>query len=80
MSITAPLLHCGKSAIWVGLERQIDTSSQNLAAREAAFRHAEFIAAQARAQFSGLPRSRPSPDLALRRAPGSGTTLVGDRG
>jgi len=61
MPITAPLLHCGKSAMWVGLERQIDTSSQNLAAREAAFRHGEFIAAQARAQFFGLPRSRPSP-------------------
>src|SRR5215468_11876799 len=34
-----------------GLERQIDVSNQNLAAAEAAFRQAEFIVAQTRAQF-----------------------------
>ena len=34
-----------------GLERQIEISNQNLAAAEAAFRQAEFVVAQARAQF-----------------------------
>src|SRR5207245_358817 len=34
-----------------GLERQIDISNQNLLAAEAAFRQAEFVVAQARAQF-----------------------------
>jgi NodT family efflux transporter outer membrane factor (OMF) lipoprotein len=64
-----------------GLERQIDISNQNLAAAEAAFRQAEFIVAQARAQFfpiasinANAQRSRGGGTA------GSGTTPVGGGG
>jgi NodT family efflux transporter outer membrane factor (OMF) lipoprotein len=64
-----------------GLERQIDISNQNLAAAEAAFRQAEFIVAQARAQY--FPTA--TIDASAQRSrgggtAGSGTTLVGGGG
>jgi NodT family efflux transporter outer membrane factor (OMF) lipoprotein len=63
------------------LERQIDVSNQNLAAAEAAFRQAEFIVAQARAQF--FPTA--TIDASAQRSrgggtAGSGTTPVGGGG
>jgi NodT family efflux transporter outer membrane factor (OMF) lipoprotein len=64
-----------------GLERQIDISNQNLAAAEAAFRQAEFIVAQARAQF--FPTATVNASAQRSRgggAAGSGTTPVGGGG
>jgi NodT family efflux transporter outer membrane factor (OMF) lipoprotein len=52
-----------------GLERQIDVCNQNLAAAEAAFRQAEFIVAQARAQFFPIA----SIDASAQRSRGGGT-------
>jgi len=61
-----------------GLERQIDISNQNLAAAEAAFRQAEYIVAQARAQF--FPTATVNASAQRSRGggtAGSGTTPVG---
>jgi NodT family efflux transporter outer membrane factor (OMF) lipoprotein len=64
-----------------GLENQIDISNQNLAAAEAAFRQAEFVVAQARAQY--FPTA--TIDASAQRSrgggtAGSGTTPVGGGG
>ena len=64
-----------------GLERQIDISNQNLAAAEAAFRQAEFIVAQSRAQF--FPTATVDANAQRSRGggtAGSGTTPVGGGG
>src|SRR5438876_5877525 len=64
-----------------GLERQIDISNQNLLAAEAAFRQAEFVVAQARAQF--FPTATVNASAQRSRGggtAGSGTTPVGGGG
>ena len=64
-----------------GLERQIDISNQNLLAAEAAFRQAEFVVAQARAQF--FPTATVNASAQRSRGggtAGSGTTPIGGGG
>ncbi len=56
------------------LEKQIDISNQNLAAAEAAFRQAEFIVAQARAQYFPTATVNAS---AQRSRSGTGAAVAG---
>jgi NodT family efflux transporter outer membrane factor (OMF) lipoprotein len=63
-----------------GLERQIDISNQDLKAAEAAFRQAEFVVAQARAQFFPTGTVNLSAQRTRGRGSSSGTIAAGGGG